>query len=362
MSINEDYGSNYIPGIGMTLPPIFAAYANKSSHMAFNLGRPRAINSSDCTIFPPLDRDIPHNPATTIPTALFPHEPPSSFTPHLFQYAVCEQMHEAMSLGIHQNHLEDYSLVKTMHDRILSLTNKLPPVHRLANPDMSWDSTHTHIPKQRQQIATAAHSFLLALHRPHSKSHTASRDAAIQSALSVLDAQERLFDLMATQYSNIYALSVYTVDASTFLSVTILQYPPSDIALSYRINTAIEKARRRLELTKERVSMANSALQILKLCDLKRQSSPQLQFPTPGFSVSQPSQILGTTTSGEMGFSYPSDPAQTTPVQINVAGGISNFEPGQIDSAVMFDDFILSDFDIDSWVQQMGPMTGLDWN
>jgi len=360
MSIKEDFGSNYILGIGMTLQPMFTVHAdNTTSHMAFSLGRPRAINSSDCTIMPPLDRDIPANPSATIPTALFAHEPPSSFTPHLFQYAVCQQMHEGMTLGVQKSHVEDYTLVQTIHGRILSLINNLPPVHRLANPDRSWDLSHRHIPKQRQQIATAAHSFLLALHRPHSKSHATSRDAAIESALSVLDAQERLFDLMATQYSNIYALSVYTIDASTFLAVTMLQYPPSDIDLSYRIDTAIEKARRRLVLTKERVPMANSALQVLKLCDLKRQSSPQPQVPTPGFAISQPSQIMGTAVSGEMGFDYSSYPALGISGQAHVPSTVSNFEPNQIDTAMMFDEFIVSEFDIDSWVQQLGPVDGL---
>jgi hypothetical protein len=329
--------------------------------MAFTLGRPRAINSSDCTIIPPLDRDIPADPSKTIPTALFSHEPPSSFTPHLFQYTVCQQIHEAMSLGIHTRHLEDYSWVKNMHDRIRSLLSNLPSVHRLVNPDTSWDLTHTHIPKQRQQIATAAHSFLLALHRPHSKTHTASREASIESALSILDAQERLFDLMATQYSNIYALSVYTVDASTFLAVSTLQYPPSDPALAYRIDRATEKARHRLELVKERVSLANSALQILKLCH-KKQPLPQPQFQTPGFPVHQPSQIADSAMSGGMGIEYPSNPTTRSPAVLHVPSTMPSFEPSQIGSAVMFDNFTLSNFDIESWVQQMSQMDGVEWD
>ncbi|KAJ6004889.1 hypothetical protein N7540_012688 [Penicillium herquei] len=330
------------------------------SHMAFTLDRPRAINSSDCTIMTPLDRDIPADPAKTIPTALFSHEPPSSFTPHLFQYAVCQQIHEAMSLGLHRSHIDDYGRVQAIHDRILSLLNNLPPVHRLANPDTSWDSTHTHIPKQRQQIATAAHSFLVALHRPHSKTHAASREAAIQSALSILDAQERLFALMANQYSNIYALSIYTVDASIFLSAATLQYPPSDPALTERIDLAIEKAKYRLEFTKERVSLSNSALQILKLCHLKKQSLPHLQFYAPTFAVPQSTQIGETAASGARRIDGTSDRVPRSPVQANMPSAMSNFEPSQIDSAVMFDDFIMSDFDVESWVQQMGLTNGLD--
>ncbi|KAJ5723421.1 hypothetical protein N7488_001456 [Penicillium malachiteum] len=309
---------------------------------------------------PPLDRDISADPAKTIPTALFSYEPPSSFTPHLFQYVVCQQIHEVMSLGLHRSHIEDYSRVEAIHDRVLSLLNNLPPVHRLANPDTSWDSTQTHIPKQRQQIATAAHSFLVSLHRPHSKTHVASRNAAIASALSILDAQERLFALMATQYSNIYALSIYTADASIFLSAATLQYPPSDPDLAEIIDRAVEKARSRLEFTKERVPLANSALQILKLCHLKRQSQSHLQFHAPGFAVSQSDHMGQNPVSSALGIEGTSDTVPRSSVQVHIPRAMSNFEPSQIDSAVMFDDFILSDFDVESWVQQMGLMNGLD--
>ncbi|PYH82074.1 hypothetical protein BO82DRAFT_334429 [Aspergillus uvarum CBS 121591] len=328
------------------------------SHMAFTLGRPRAINTNDCTITPPLDRDIPANPSITIPTALYLHEPPSSFTPHLFQYAICQQAHEVMSLGARRRHTKDYSWVRSIHDRILSLLDNLPPVHRPVHPDTSWDSTYVHIPKQRQQIATAAHSFLMALHRPHSKTHVASRDAAIEAALSVLDAQERLFDLMATRYSNIYALSVYTVEASIFLSVTALECSPLDPAISYRIDRAIEKARGRLEVVKERVSLANSALQILNRCSIKMQLLSQSQFHAPTFTAHHPNQMTKSAPFNELGIAYPSEPAPRNPMPFQTSNTLFNVEPGEIETAGMFEDFTGSNFNIESWVQQIAQMNG----
>ncbi|PYH94493.1 hypothetical protein BO71DRAFT_279442, partial [Aspergillus ellipticus CBS 707.79] len=236
------------------------------SHMAFSLGQPRSINTSDCTIITPLDRDIPADPATTVPVALFPHEPPSSFTPHLFQYAVGQQIHESMSLGVHKPHLEDYSLVNTLQTRIRTLLSNLPPVHRPINPDRSWDTSHPHIPKQREQISTAANSFLMSLHRPHAKVHEASRHAAIDAALGTLDAQERLFNLMAKQYYNIYALSSYTIDAGILLAVSTLERPPSDLDTLHRICHAIEKAIYRFDLAKDRVPLAHRGSLVLRLC------------------------------------------------------------------------------------------------
>ncbi|CAG8947917.1 unnamed protein product [Penicillium salamii] len=315
------------------------------SHMAFSLGWPRTINSSDCTIVPPLDRDIPADPSTTVPMALFPHEPPSSFTPHLFQYTVCQQIHEAMSLGAHKQHPENYTLVETLHHRILSLLSALPPVHRPVNPDRSWDLTHIYIPKQRQQIATAAHSFLMALHRPHSKIRVASRNAAIEAALSTLDAQEILSDLMATRYYSIYALSVYTVEAAIFLSVTVLEYPPSDPVMVHRIQRSLEKAIYRLEMAQDRVSLAKSGLHVLKMCYSRM--LPQLQG-MHGIAA-RPSGLVGI--SGE--------PVGTALSNQSAMGShMPEFGTG-VDNSVMFDDITVSNFDIESWVQQMNEMNGL---
>ncbi|KAJ9483327.1 hypothetical protein VN97_g10084 [Penicillium thymicola] len=324
------------------------------THMAFALGWPRTINSSDCTIVPPLDRDIPADPSTTVPMALFPHEPPSSFTPHLFQYTVCQQIHEAMSLGAHNQHPENYTLVETLHHRILSLLSALPPVHRPVNPDRSWDLTHVHIPKQRQQIATAAHSFLMALHRPHSKIRVASRNAAVEAALCTLDAQEILCDLMAARYYSIYALSVYTVEAAIFLSVTILEYPPSDSVLADQIQRTLEKAIRRLELAQDRVSLAKSGLHILKLCHSRMQPMPHFQQSVHRITVQQPSQILDGISSGEPQIG-------TVPSQYSFPESsiMPEFGSGGVDNAVMFDDITVSNFDIESWVQQMNEMNDL---
>lgn len=330
--------------------------------MAFSLGRPRAINASDCTVVTPLDRDIPADPAKTVPMALFFHEPPSSFTPHLFQYAVCQEIHEAMSLGVHNRHPEDYSMVETIDSRIRALLSNLPPVHRPVNPDRSWDLTHVHIPKQRQQIATAAHSFLMALHRPHSKIRVASRNAAIEAALSTLDAQEQLFDLMATRYCSIYALSVYSVDAAIFLSVAFLEFPPSDLGRSDQIQRAIEKAISRLELAQERVSMAKSGLQILKFCRERMRTMIQGQHQISANTSHPLPQSLDSTVSGDTQMhNAPSDDWNEFP-DITETGVTPMFVTGGIDNTVMFEDITESNFDIEAWVHTINGMNGPGWS
>ncbi|KAJ5865084.1 uncharacterized protein N7529_007000 [Penicillium soppii] len=292
--------------------------------------------------------------------ALSAHESPSSFTPHLFQYVICRQIHEAMSLGAQKRHLEDYELITILHDRVLSLISGLPPVHRPVSPDISWDSGHPQFPKQRQQIATAAYSFLMALRKPHAKTRATSRDAAIEAALSILDAQERLLDLMATQYYSIYALCVYTVDAAIFLSVTTVEHPPSDPAKILRTFYAIEKAMYRLELARERFSLAASALQILKPCYIKMQPLSH-QLHTSEHTVQLPSQISPNfpyrdTQLGGLSDHY-SQGSSTLPEQ----NSMPIFDPEHFHSAAMFDEITMSNFDIVSWVQDMNKSNNFSW-
>jgi hypothetical protein len=243
--------------------------SNSTSHMALILGRPRTINASDCTVKAPLDCDIPEDPSKRVPSTTNPHDAPSSYSSHLFHYALGQKTHQMLSLGADKPHLKDYSVVRTLHDQVVSLLNALPPVVRPENPDVSWDLRCPNLPKQRQHISSAASSFLIALHRPHVALHTESRHAAIQAALDCLESQQRLFDLISRHHYKIYTLSFYTIDAGIFLSATTLEHWPLDHALLQHIQRVLRQAIIRLDAMKERNPMAKSGAQILTTCYLK---------------------------------------------------------------------------------------------
>lgn len=334
--------------------------------MAFSLGRPRAINVSDCTINIPLDCDIPADPSTRIPMTLAPHEPPSSFTPHLFQYAICQQAHDVMSLGAHKKNFIDYSLIQGIHDKVLSLLSDLPPVHRPMNPDMSWDASYPHIPKQRQQISTAAHSFLMALHAPHARTHTASRHAATQAALATLDAQEQLFDLMATSYSSIYALCIYTLGAGIFLAVTILEYPPADMGVLHGILRAIRKAIHRLELVQDRVSLAEPGSKLLKFCYQKIQASAQARSSFQDATAYGANPFAATPfmhapfSGGAHIEESPDHPSEILAYTSGSGGSLPDDIP--FDSTQMFEDITQPNFNMEAWVRELGQANGSGWS
>ncbi|TGO86321.1 hypothetical protein BPOR_0313g00010 [Botrytis porri] len=239
------------------------------SHMSVMLGRPRSINASDCTIKTPLDCSFPIDPSKTIPTPASlqdPHSPPSTYSAQLFHYSLAQMIHELLAAGAHRPHIKDYSFITNLHNKIVSIVSALPPCLRPETPDKSWDMKEPRLPRQRLMIATSAHSFLMALHKPHAPIHPTSLTACIKAALDCLDAQDQFFKAMKPNQYRIYSLAFNTIDCGIVLSGIVLESPNLESNLKERIKHAIEKSIKRLRLMEERSPMAKSGLQILTIC------------------------------------------------------------------------------------------------
>ncbi|KAK9350568.1 hypothetical protein V1505DRAFT_318406 [Lipomyces doorenjongii] len=236
------------------------------SHMALVLGRPRTIHANDCTIKTPTDCDIPEDPFTTVPTSIGATNVPSSYTPRLFMYEISQKIHKMRSLAADKRYISDYNVVKVLHEQVTSLLDRLPPVFRPGNPDLSWDSRCPNFARQRQQISNAASSFLMALHRPHAAIHKFSREAGIRAALNTLESQQRLFEMVSSHHHKFFSLSFYTIDAAMFLTATMIKHTPTDQDLLQNIYHSLRQAINRLLVIKERSPIAKSGVQVLAQC------------------------------------------------------------------------------------------------
>ena len=203
-------------------------------------------------------------------------DPPSSSVLLLFQYAVSQLTHKAMSLGVHKPHIKDYTIIDQISQQVVSLVDDLPAAARPLNPDVSWDSRCPNLPKQRFQISITANSFIMALHRAHAKVRTASRQTAVQAALSSLDAQDRLFELVGKHHYKVYTLSFYTIDAAIFLAVTTAEHPPTDPEVIEQLHHALRQAIRRLGLLSQRSGMAKTGERMLTYCYQKMLECPTM--------------------------------------------------------------------------------------
>lgn len=234
--------------------------------MAWVLGRPRTIHVEDCTITTPIDCDIPDNPSKQVPHIASTTDKPSAYSVQLFCYRLSLKAHEMLTSSANKYHLNDYTLVQSMHDEVVAMLDSLPPAVRPQNPDTSFDRQYSYLPKQRQGVASILQAFLMALHRPHMKEHGESRRAAIKAALDCLEAQQSLFELCGEQHYKIYTLLFYTVEQGIFLSASALTNQISDQTIMRYILIALQKAIARLALMQTRSAMAKSGQQILSAC------------------------------------------------------------------------------------------------
>ncbi|KAL3419518.1 fungal specific transcription factor domain-containing protein [Phlyctema vagabunda] len=239
------------------------------SHMAFSLGRPRAINAVDCTARLPLDCNIPEQPSRIIPTPINATDVPSTYCAQLFHYFISQKMHEILSKGANKSHFADYSFIQNVHDQIVSYLQNLPPAVRPENPDTSFDLEYPRLLKQRQHISNAARCFLVALHRPHFHQHQLSRKAATEAAFACLKAQQQLFELVGEHQHRIYNLSFYTIDASMFLSAMVLEQSSVDKTFLIETYSALCASIYRLTVMQARSALARSGLQMLTSCKQK---------------------------------------------------------------------------------------------
>jgi hypothetical protein len=163
-----------------------------------------------------------------------------------------------------------------------------------------------------------AHSFSLNLHRAHSATHKPSRDAAVQAALNILDAQQQLFDLLGNAHYKIFMLSYYSVDAGIYLAVTTAKYPVPDRQTARQIEMALQQTIQRLSWMSTRNSLAQAGVQILRRCLRLSEQTIRNESPPPNHHSSdlvgedtpsvQPSSIRGNTCAALLGDPSPRSP------------------------------------------------------
>lgn len=242
--------------------------------MAMILGRPRMVNLDDCDMKPPLDCNIPENPSTAVPMTVHPEDSKSISTVSalLFRYSLARKVHEMKALKADRPRPKDYSVVRSLHEEIISLLEALPAFLRLKNSDTTWDSDYPYLPQLRQELQVMTNLFLTTLHRPHVISNLESRKAALQAALETLDCQQYAFTQAKQHQYQLFGLAFYTVDASLLISILMILYPPQNLETKQKIRHSLQKAIESLSSMEASNPIASSGLDIIQRCYQKLQS------------------------------------------------------------------------------------------
>ncbi|KAL6697262.1 hypothetical protein J3F84DRAFT_282679 [Trichoderma pleuroticola] len=301
--------------------------------MAMILGRPRMIHMDDCDVQPLMDCNIPGDPSKAVPMTVRPEDSQSisMASAPLFRYTMACKAHEMRALRADRPRLKDYSIVRTLHEEIMSLVEALPAFLRLKNPDTTWDADFLYLPQLRQEVQVMTNLFLMTLHRPHIISNLESRRAALQTALETLDCQQSFFAHAKPHHYQLFGFAFYTVDASFLVSIITILFPPQNNETRQRISHSLQQAIESLTVMQTSNAIATSGLDIIQRCYQKLKSTPEssstisdTRTPSYGTPVDGLHNLIRDL--GQQDF-HPLGGPQTNHSQSNISSGLASSTP-----------------------------------
>ncbi|KAK5082311.1 hypothetical protein LTR05_007457 [Lithohypha guttulata] len=249
--------------------------------MALQLGRPRMVNVSDCTISAPLDCDLPREPSKTLFRAFTCGDRPSLYRVALLKYQIAQWIHDAMSRGAFNRDFNDLSAIGVLHKHVTDLLANLPSTLQSVAPDTSWDLQIPELRKHRLNAAIIVDAVLLALHRPHAAKYRKSLDEAINAAIRLLNYSQKLFEATEPHHHRTYTLIFYTIDAGISLATLLARFPRDSIDRRSEAIEALTLSVSRLSVLRQRNVAAVAGESVLnKFLEILQPSSPQHSLTT----------------------------------------------------------------------------------
>ncbi|KAJ5293899.1 hypothetical protein PENANT_c009G01447 [Penicillium antarcticum] len=156
---------------------------------------------------------------------------------------------------------QDYPTVERIHAAIMNNIHFLPSWCRLENPDTKFDRLHgcQWLPVAREGLFSLIHLVLLALHRPFIFSVANSRTEAVKAGISILHAQERLFQQSEPHQRKVFNPVYASFDAIVLLAALCLVFPNEDHERRTECINVVERGIQRLDIIGQSNSMAKSA-------------------------------------------------------------------------------------------------------
>lgn len=278
-------------------------------HMAVVLGRPIAT-----------DLQIDHFASTIederLRQQLFLHWQTESDLPRPFDviiagynvaYRYFKDIHQLENRG---GNLEDYPTVELLDASIRKNLELLPSWCRLENPDTKFDQLTDclWLPAARDVLSSLIHLVVLALHRPFIFSVASSRAKALEAGVSILNAQERLFERTEPRQRKVFNPVYASFDAIVLIAAICITFPNEDHEKQTGCITILEKGMERLNIIGQSNSVARSAHDIV--CGLYRRLRHRLDiFKSSEGVTALLTDPIGMLTNGDV------DPARGDPLE-----------------------------------------------
>jgi len=235
-------------------------------HTGAVLGRPTSIDHRLITRTFPVDAIIP-KAAKRVP--LVPRtddDPPTPLTRTLWSWQIMKLLREIQDLEKEGPFPKDFSKVEKIHAEILDTKSRTPAPFREDNPDTRFDKLPEcwWLPYARAQLPQL-HAFnILALHRPYVFTRTASRHAALEASLEMLESQRQQFAALEPAQHRTYSLFFGTFDAVVMVASIYILFPKEHPEMLDQARQHFQWAVDRFETMAQRNHLARSALGVLQ--------------------------------------------------------------------------------------------------
>ncbi|KAH8586120.1 hypothetical protein B0O99DRAFT_529327 [Bisporella sp. PMI_857] len=270
--------------------------------MAMLLGRPTIMDRRDGKTPFPIDSPIPKNRREVAPVPRTVSDPPTPLSTLLWTSELSAPLWDISILEKEDPHRVDFAKVEKMHRQINQISLYCPPYFRTHNLDTTFDDhPDCHwLPHARSNLQGNAAFTLMALHRPYIFTNSSSRNLALKAGLEVLDAQQTLFNLLASTRCKMFCLGLRTFDAIILIATIYILYPSENKDELGDSLQHFEWAMERFNVMGDRHAMAKAALGVLKAVHVRLKKA---LLPTPGSASASESSSSSVSMTPNFGFS-----------------------------------------------------------
>lgn len=245
------------------------------THMALVLGRPTSIDHRDVNIALPIDTLPTKNYTAAAPLPRSESDPPTPLTMLIYNSKFLHILQDILTLQKEGAHPKDFTKVERLHKEILMLLEDVPPTLRSDYPDTTFDELPEckWLPAAREIVTSQGGFVIMALHKPYIFTNSNSRHEALKAGLSVLRAQQCMFQSLEARHYKLHTIVLSTFDPLILLSAIYILHPTENLQLLGDSLKHFEWAVERFGLISERNQLAKTALGVLQAVHVRLQKA-----------------------------------------------------------------------------------------
>lgn len=250
-------------------------------HTGAVLGRPTSVDHRTFKRNLPVDCPIPRDRKKTLIFPRAENDPPTPLTRALFSYQAVQPLREILHLEKEGPFPKDFTKVEKLHQELVNLQERIPPVFRLESPDTRFDK-HPDcgwLVNSRFTLPQVLSFNFMALHRPYIFTRANSRYEALKASLDMLQSHRLHFSTLKVHQYKTFSLFFGTFDGIVMMASIYILFPKENRQLLSSAMQHFQWGVERFEAMASRNRLANAALGVLNAIYIRLKKAVGMGFP-----------------------------------------------------------------------------------